>query len=333
MYAYRKVIKVISKYDKKYEYYTNKGNKITDNNTIDYIKSLKIPPAYNDVKINLNKNAKLRVTGYDVKGKKQYIYNNKWVENRCKAKVCNMIPFGLALPKIEKDLNKNMEKKVFDKNKLISIIIRIIMECNFRVGNPIGKDVYNSYGATTILKNHVIINGNNMKIDFIGKRGVRNICTVKDKQIKKNLKELYDKTKKNKDSIFSFKNDGYLTNINSSDVNDFIKQYGDFTSKDFRTWYANVYFIDEINSLGSIPDKITHRKKYAREAIQNVANKLHHTVAISKKKYIVLDMINIYIEHPNKYKKLVSQNYKQSGILNPASNSFLNFLKYYCLKK
>ena len=77
-----------------YEYKTNKGDKIKDKETLEYIRSLKIPPAYEKVKINLNKNSKLLVTGYDVKGKKQYIYNEKWIEMRSQQKFCNMIDFG-----------------------------------------------------------------------------------------------------------------------------------------------------------------------------------------------------------------------------------------------
>ncbi len=109
MYAHRKVVKTISQYNKVYEYRNNKGDKISNPNTIEYIKSLKIPPAYEDVKINLNKNAKLLVTGYDVKGKKQYIYNPIWVEMRSIKKFCNMISFGNKLPKIERDVDKLLD--------------------------------------------------------------------------------------------------------------------------------------------------------------------------------------------------------------------------------
>lgn len=327
MYIHRRVIKEISKYNKVYEYYTNKGNKITNKETLDYIKSLKIPPAYENVIINPNKNAKLLATGYDVKGKKQYIYNEKWIKTRGRKKFCNMIAFGRKLPKINHDVLTNMNHKKIDKKKLVALIIRIIMECNFRIGNPVGKDIYDSYGITTIMRDHIEINGNNVKIDFTGKRGVRNMCILKDPNTKQVLKDIY---KVSRNNVFMYREEGKKYNITSYDVNDFLKQYGDFTSKDFRTWYANIYFINEIMALGEIPDKITHRKKYVREAIKNAAEKLHHTVAICKKKYIVMDMINMYIEHPGRFKRRVVKNYHTKGKLDAASHAFISFLEKYC---
>ena len=47
---------------------------------------------------------------------------------------------------------------------------------------------------------------------------------------------------KNNSRIFTI--DG--VNIQSTDVNDYIKQFGDFSSKDFRTWSANIKLIKHL---------------------------------------------------------------------------------------
>lgn len=328
MYATRKVNKVISKYNKIFSYYNNKGSKITDKTTLEYIKNLKIPPGYDKVKINLNKNAKLLATGYDVKGKKQYIYNEKWIKKRSTEKFCKMIEFSNVIPRIYRNTNKCLNSNSNDyekeRDKVISLIIRIIMECNFRIGNPIGKDVYNSFGVSTLQKQHIKFKNGKAIIDFIGKKGVRNVCVLKDKKLNNVLKKIVDKTKKNKDPIFTAHNGNRPICITSNDVNEYLKQYGDFTTKDFRTWFANIYFLDEMSKYKKIPDTITHRKKYAREAIKKVAERLHHTVAVCKKKYIATDMIDLYIEKPNNFKKIVLKNYKTP------EQSFVAYLQKYC---
>lgn len=332
MHVYRKVIRTISQYNKVYQYIDNRGNKIVDKNTLEYIKSLKIPPAYENVKINLNKNAKLLVTGYDVKGKKQYIYNQKWVEMQSQKKFCNMIDFGIKLPRITKDINTLLKLRGFPKQKLIAIILKIIMKCHFRIGNPIGKDIYNSFGVSTLNKTHILSNKNQMIIDFKGKRGVQNICKINDKEIIVLLNELKMRTRNNKEQIFCY-NSEYTNKklyITSYDVNDYLKQYGNFTTKDFRTWFANIYFINEIIKLGPVPDTVTARKKYTRDAIKKAAESLHHTVAISKKKYINMELIDMYIDHPIKFKKIILNNYKKKGQLNQASNAFISYLKQIC---
>ena len=115
--------------------------------------------------------------------------------------------------------------------------------------------------------------------------------------------------------------------INSCDVNNFLKTYGDFTTKDFRTWYANIYFIDEIMKFKQISNKITDRKKNTRNVIKIIAEKLHHTVAICKKKYINQNLVDLYIETPKKFNQLIAKNYKGNK---PASNAFIYYMRDLC---
>lgn len=329
MYVNREVVKVISKYDKIYEYKDERGNKISNKKTLEYIKSLKIPPAYENVKINLDKDAKLLVTGYDVKGKKQYIYNQLWIEMRTIKKFCNMIDFGIKLPNIENDINKLLNLKTFTKEKHIAIILKLIMTCHFRIGNPIGKDVYNSYGVSTLNKSHLKESNNMTKltIDFRGKKGVQNKCVVKNKELIKTIYELKNRANNKNEQIFFYMENRKKKIINSCDVNNFLKTYGDFTTKDFRTWYANIYFIDEIMKFKQISNKITDRKKNTRNVIKIIAEKLHHTVAICKKKYINPNLIDLYIDTPKKFNQLIAKNYKGNK---PASNAFIYYMRDLC---
>lgn len=330
MYVYRKVVRSRGPYNKDYEYRNSRGSKITNKDILEYIKSLKIPPAYEDVKINLNKNAKLLVTGHDIKGKKQYMYNPKWVEMRSKEKFCNMVEFGKKLPKITRDINSLLMIRGYSKNKMVAVIIKIIMLCHFRIGNPIGKDVYNSYGVSTLNKTHIIDKGGYVILKFRGKRGVENECTIRDRKIVDILLDLKKKAKNKDEQLFYCNNNDRKIYISSLDVNNYLKQYGNITTKDFRTWYANIYFIRGIEEKGSIPQTITDRRKNVRDTIKMVAEKLHHTVAISKKKYIDNSLMDMYIEHPRKFKKIVLDNYKNNGIYDKASNAFMRYMKSIC---
>ena len=331
MYITRKVVKNISQYEKIFEYRSNKGNKITDNEILEYIKSLKIPPNYKNVKISMNRNSKLLATGYDTMGRKQYIYNQKWIESQSKKKFCKMIDFGKKINKINADIDRLLKKNGFPKDKLIAIILKIIMICHFRIGNPIGKSLYKSYGISTINKTHLYNNGKCMVIDFIGKKGVPNICNIYDKDLIKILDELKKRSKNKGDQIFFYKNDeNRKLNISSCDVNDFLKKYGDFTTKDFRTWYANMYFINEIMEEVGIPEKETQRKKIVLAAVRKTAEYLHHTVAISKKKYINTEMVKLYIENPKKFERIIVKNYKTNGGLDRDQNAFIEYLKQMC---
>ena len=47
---------------------------------IERIKKLRIPPMWTDVKIDSSDKSKIQATGYDSKKRKQYIYNQKFIE-------------------------------------------------------------------------------------------------------------------------------------------------------------------------------------------------------------------------------------------------------------
>src|SRR5690606_42032989 len=63
---------------KGFSYKQENGKTIQDKETRDWIKSLVIPPAWTDVEISENRNARLLVTGRDDKERKQYLYNPKY---------------------------------------------------------------------------------------------------------------------------------------------------------------------------------------------------------------------------------------------------------------
>ena len=162
----------------KYKYTYPKGGEI-NNNVLNYV-SLKIPPAYNPVKISLNKKSKVIAKGLDAKGRWQYIYNETWIDKRNKVKYCRMQKFGKKVKKIQKDILTNLKSNNIDKEKLICIVLRIMMTCHFRVGNKKYRKDNNSYGITTLTKKHIKFKGKEVEFSFMGKSGVHNKCETDD---------------------------------------------------------------------------------------------------------------------------------------------------------
>ena len=284
---------------KSHIFYDKRNNLIKDKKYIDdCISGIYIAPAYNNVKINLNKKAKVLAIGYDDKNRAQYIYNKKFVEKMKKQKFYNLYLFGLQYNKIINDINKNIKLSEDNKLKHICIILKLIIDCNFRVGNDEYMKQNNSYGVTTLKSKHILVNKDKVTIDFIGKKSVRNICSVDNKTIKRHLKKK-KKTLKNNKRIFTCNN----TNINSNDVNTYIKQFGDFSSKDFRTWSANIKLISYL--LKSEKETID---KEVKECVTKVADKLHHTPEVCKKNYIFTELIEFYKKDKTKFNKYFSNN-------------------------
>lgn len=257
-----------------YYVYLKTKSKVTDPDLLEWIKSLKIPPAYADVHITAKKTTKILAFGYDSKGRKQYIYNPKFVEQRSRDKYSKIIElngvFHEILDRIQKDLHSRDAKL-----QSIAIILHLIIYCGFRIGNRSYEKANGSYGISTIKYKHVKFDKHhNLIIDFIGKKGVRNIGQCNNSMIYKILKK-HQGTSANSDSRV-------FPNITSKDVNEYLKQFHeDITSKDLRTWNANTLFIQYAKE--AVNEK---QKNPIKRAIEKVSQKLHNTIAVCKRNYI-----------------------------------------------
>tara|TARA_B100000902_G_scaffold397738_1_gene462400 strand:+ start:74 stop:1057 length:984 start_codon:yes stop_codon:yes gene_type:complete len=271
-----------------YQYYDKRNNKINDKKLIEKcIQGLYIAPAYNNVKINLKKNSKVLAIGYDDQNRSQYIYHKNFIEKQKKKKFNHMVEFGKSFTKINSKINEDLYSTKDSKEKQVAIILRLIMDCHFRIGNDRYSKKYNSYGTTTLENKHIKIKKKEVIIDFIGKKKVRNVCSVKNKKIIKTLKEKKKTLNKN-DRIFTYrKGDEYFT-IRSKDVNQYLKQFGKFSAKNFRTWGANIVLIQQLltHSKNSSFNTKKDIKSIIKKSICNVADKLHNTEAVCKSNYL-----------------------------------------------
>jgi len=294
------IIRKISKKrgDKYYhKYYDKKDKLIKDKAFIQkIIDGIYISPAYDNVKINKKKTAKVRAIGYDTERRPQYIYNKKFIEDQKEKKFNHMSAFGKKFTKINEKINEDLYSTKDSKEKQVALILKLIMECHFRVGNERYSKKYKSYGTTTLENKHVKVKKDHVIIDFVGKKKVRNICTVRNKKVVKTLREKKKTLKKN-DRVFTYRKGDDYFNIQSSDVNKYLKQFGKFSAKNFRTWGANVELIVQINQYCKKGGKIDTQKKAddcIKESIHEVACKLHNTSAVCKSNYIDPELIKFF---------------------------------------
>jgi DNA topoisomerase-1 len=290
--------KISKKRGDKYSYvYFDKNGKRANKSTIDKgLDGLYLAPAHDNVKISLNKKDKVLAIGYDVKGRAQYTYNKKFTEKTSKAKYKHMIEFGMSYKKIINQINKDLYTEGDGKNKQIAMILKLVIDCCFRIGNDKYTKENKSYGVSTLLSEHVKVTSDNVKISFKGKKGVENSCDFKDKKLSRELKRK-KRTLHKKDRIFTYRNDSCYCHVTSGDVNRYLKRFGNFSTKNFRTWNANIEFITQIVKEG-VGDSDTAIKKSINNAVKLVADKLHNTVSVCKSNYIDPILIDKYTRNP-----------------------------------
>src|SRR5437868_8223354 len=86
------------------------GKPIHDDTVLRRIRSLVIPPAWNDVWICPDPEGHLHAKGRDAKGRTQYRYHPRWREVRDSNKYERLIGFGRALPLIRRKVQQDLAR-------------------------------------------------------------------------------------------------------------------------------------------------------------------------------------------------------------------------------
>lgn len=145
-----------------------------------------------------------------------------------------------------------------------------------------------TFGLTTLKKNHVSVKGNIVHLKFIGKKGVDQTLVCEDKKLAKQVKQLLK---------FDFGN-GRFIDVQDHLVRMFVKQFigKKFLPKDFRTLHANCVFSDLfLSTLNRQPLKTQKElKAEQKELIMLVSNKLGNTPTVSKNSYIDPELLTLH---------------------------------------
>ena len=242
------------------------------------------------------------------------------------SKHCHLLDLYHILPTLRKDIKIHLDSFRYTHTDIIYLILAIIDICNFRVGN---RKYKKSTGIATLKNGHITIHDNCSNIAFYGKRQVINHCEIlsdKMNTILMNLSEYKD----DNDFIFTYKDvNNKEHRINADHINELLGKYGNITTKMFRTWKANYYFIKTLKYL-DIPQTKTAINKNISLAVTTAANKLHHTPAICRKSYIDSRIVKQYREYSENFIFSIKNIGNENPYLLDGEEDLMNVLDYLC---
>ncbi|NNA04875.1 DNA topoisomerase IB [Pseudomonas lundensis] len=267
-----------------FRYFAPDGKRIVDQDEIQRINALAVPSAYVDVWICADPRGHLQATGRDARGRKQYRYHARWREVRDASKYSRLRAFGLALPKLRKQLETRLAAPGFSRDKVMATVITLLDATLIRVGNTQYAKDNRSYGLTTLRSRHVDVSGTTITFQFRGKSGVEHQISVKDRRLARIIKRCLEIPGQN---LFQYLDeDGVRHSITSSDVNAYLKTLtgADFTAKDYRTWAGSALALAVLRELHWEPE--SDAKRHVVDMVKNVAKQLGNTPAVCRKCYI-----------------------------------------------
>jgi DNA topoisomerase I len=299
---------------RQFDYLGPNGKRIHDAATLDRIRSLAIPPAWEHVWISTRPRGHLQATGRDSRGRKQHRYHARWREVRDANKFDRMATFARVLPRLRRRVAIDLRHDALPREKVVATIVRLLETTYARVGNEEYAQQNGSFGLTTLRNRHVEVRGSRVRFLFKGKGGREVSVGVTDRRaaaVIKRCEELPGQM------LFQYIDaGGERRAVTSDDVNQYLREATgeDVTAKDFRTWAGTVLAARALRELGGFESPAEAKRKVV-EAIDIVARKLGHTRAVCRRSYVHPDVIAMYMGDPVKPRaaRLVAR-LNQSGL-------------------
>lgn len=286
-------------------YYIASGKPVSQKD-LNRIKKLKIPPAWTDVWVSGDPNSAIQAIGFDAKGRKQYRYHQVHIQKAEQEKFLRLYHFIKDIPKLDKVLSEHNNLPMYDKNRVIALMLQMIEDYQLRVGKEVYAKKNKSYGISSLRKKHVKIAPHAIYLRFKGKSGQYLHYTITNQFYIESIKMLM---KLQGDHLFQYVTDRdgreKILRITDRDLNKYLQQHmgKEFTIKDFRTYGANLYFIKALlnETKRHTPRDRKTIKRNIINAFKSTASKLKHTGAVSKKSYVINFALELYQNSPETY--------------------------------
>jgi DNA topoisomerase I len=270
---------------KGFAYIDQRGHTLRDSAILRRLKSLAVPPAYEDVLYAEDPRAHLQAVGRDAAGRLQYRYHPEWEKVRERRKARRLVALVEAMPRIRRCVSKHLASSEPTREFVLSAIIHLVARSAIRPGSEAYLRTHGSRGAATLLKSNVAIGRNRVILTFRGKGGQKVQREIRSRRLAHALTVLMSLPGKR---LFQYRDaSGELRNLRRPDVNEFLQEVAGvrISLKDFRTLTASTAVLETLAHIS--PAKSDRmRRKQILEAVRTAAEDLANTPTVCRRSYV-----------------------------------------------
>ena len=280
---------------RRFRYVDASGREITDEEKLERIRALAIPPAWQDVWIAPGPRSKIQATGVDAAGRKQYRYSDAFRARQEEAKYDRMIRFAESLPGLREAMAEHMAHERLSYERVCAVAVRLINLGWFRVGSERYAKRHRTFGITTLRKSHVTVRGNRIAFRYRGKNRTWVRTALVDAELADAVREL--RALPGRARLFRYERDGELCPLDSRKLNDYIQQYlgEEFTAKDFRTWGGTMLAALAL-AEAEPPESETDANRKVAAVMREVGERLANTPAVARSSYVSPAVVDQYLD-------------------------------------
>jgi len=238
----------------------------------DRLKLIGAKPGYVRVSLNPDFEAPLQARSIDAAGRVQPLYSKTHSVASAAENFARLKEFNGQLPKLTANIAAGL--KAGDES---AAALRVIEQTAIRVGSD--RETFaktKAYGASTLLGQHVTLDGDNISLNFVGKSGKVNERNFKDPELASFIRA---KSLGPNDRVF---------NTRDSKIRDTMKKMAgskDFSPKDYRTSWGTAKAIEAIKAAPKPKNEREWTKLHASVS-KHVSEFLGNTPSVAAKYYI-----------------------------------------------
>jgi DNA topoisomerase I len=278
--------------EKGFHYVWPDGKRVRDPDVLDRIQSLRIPPAWTGVRIAPRERSVLQAIGVDSKKRTQYLYHERFRERREHEKFLRIVHFAEALPSLRRRVARDLSAGDLSRGTVLAAAVRLIDQGFFRLGNDRSAREDDSYGLSTILPEHVRVEGDVIHFEFTGKWGKKQRRAVKDRDVAAIVRKL---ASVGDGELLKFDSRGTLIDVKDRHINHYIQSIigEQFSAKDFRTWAGTVICASALAMMEQKESEAARKRQVVR-AVKATAEVLGNTPAVCRSSYICPQVVEDY---------------------------------------
>ncbi len=279
---------------RRFRYLDAHGNEISDEEKLERIRALAIPPAWRDVWISRSARSRLQATGVDAAGRTQYLYHPNYRAQREAEKYDRLIRFAEGLPELRAAMARDAELDGLPAERVAATAVRLINLGWFRVGSERYARTSRTYGITTLSKRHVAVRGSRVSFRFRGKHRILVHSALVDAELAAAMRELL---KLPGQRLFRFETDDGVCDLGARRLNDYIRANlgEEFSAKDFRTWGGTLVAAVELAEAGTT-ESVTESKRRVAAVMRKVGERLGNTPAVARASYVSPAVVEQYLD-------------------------------------
>jgi DNA topoisomerase IB len=281
-----------------FHYQDTDGRPLRDAEHLARIRALTVPPAWREVWICPWPHGHLQAVGTDEAGRRQYLYHEEFRAQQEQAKHEHVREVARSLPQLRARAAADLAGRGLSRARVTACAVRLLDLGFFRIGSDRHTRQSETYGLTTMLREHVTCGRDEITFSYPAKGGTEIVRALVDEQAHAVIRALL-RRRRGGERLLVYWEGRAWHGLHGADLNETLRRLSgtDVTAKDFRTWHATVLAaVGVAVTTREARDTPGARRRQIARTVREVSHYLGNTPAVCRDSYIDPKVFELFEE-------------------------------------